>query len=119
MLGTTLTLPHADGDIVVTKINQDGYGSEYMFRNSTGQMRVKVRHSERKATAQTAAIDRHNVEITQTVFGVDDAADLQRKVYIVIEQEPSDTDIKLVDALCDWLIATAGANITSLLNWSS
>lgn len=119
MLGTTLTLPHADGNVVCTKINQDGYGSEYMFRDANGQVKVKVRHTERKAKGETPAADRHNVEVVRTIFGTDGDADQIRKVYIVIEQEPGDTDIKDTDALCDWLIATAGANITALLNWSS
>jgi len=32
---------------------------------------------------------------------------------------PSETDVKLVDALADWLIATANANVTSLLGKES
>lgn len=114
MFGNTLTLPHADGNIVCVKINQDAYTSEYMFRNATHQVVVKIRHTETKSGQ-----DRHNVEVTQTVFATESVAEIVRKVYIVLEQSKSDTDVKLTDALADWLIATADAAVTSLLAWES
>lgn len=119
MLGETLTLPHADGNIVLEKINQGNYGSEYLNRTSLGETRVRIRHSVRKAPTGTLAADRHNVEVIQTVYATETTDEIVRKTYIVMEQAPSDVDVKLVDALCDWLIATADANILSLLQWSS
>lgn len=119
MLGTTIVFPHADGNITVTKINQDGYGSEYMYRDATGQIRVKIRHSVRKANGVMPAADRHNVEWVRTIFGVDGEPDQIRKIYFVIEQEPSDTDVKDIDCICDLAIASSGAFVTSLLGWSS
>lgn len=114
MFGNTLTIPHADGNIVCVKINQDGYSSEYLFRDATMQVSAKIRHTETKA-----GMDRHNVEFTQTVFATAEAAEIVRKVYIVLEQSKGDMDVKLTDALSDWLIATANANVTSLLGWES
>jgi hypothetical protein len=114
---STLTLPHADGNIVCTKINQDGYCSEYLARTSVHEYRVKIRHTTRKVDNVT--VDRHNVEIVQTVFAAGEVAEYTRKVYIVLEQQPKDTDVKNTDALADWLIATANVNVTSLLNWES
>jgi hypothetical protein len=57
--------------------------------------------------------------VVQTVYAVGEVAEFTRKVYIVVEQLPSDNDVKLADALADWLIATADANLTSLNNWES
>lgn len=121
MLGDTLTLPHADGNIVCSKINQDAYSSEYLNRSALIETKVKVRHSHVKANAQagTPAKDRHNVEVTQTIFATAEVAEYQRKFYIVMEQLASDTDVKLADSLCDWLIASADAKLVSLLGWES
>lgn len=110
----TLTIPHADGNIVLTKINQDGYSSEYRFRNSVHEVKAIIRHTETKAGK-----DRHNVEFSQTIFATESVAEISRKVYIVLEQSKSDVDVKLTDALADWLIASSDAAIASLLGWES
>jgi len=119
MLADPFVLPHADGNVSCVKINNDAYSSEYSYRSATQQVRVKVRHSQTKGTAETPSKDRHNVEVVQTIFATAEAAEVSRKVYIVIEQAPNDTDVKLTDALADWLIATANANVSKLLNWES
>lgn len=119
MFGSTFVLPHADGNVTAVKVNQDGYSSEYLVRSSTSEYKISIRHSKRKATATTAAADRHNVEVVQTVFAAGEVPEFTRKVYVVIEQKPGDLDIKNADALADWLIASAGANLLSLLGWES
>lgn len=119
MLADPFVLPHADGNISCVKINNDAYSSEYSYRSATQQVRIKARHSQTKGTADSPAKDRHNVEVVQTIFAAGEAAEYSRKAYIVIEQLPGDTDVKLVDALADWLIASANANVGKLLNWES
>lgn len=114
MFGTSITLPHSGGNIVCGKINQDGYTGEYRLRSATQQVSFTVRHTTTKT-----GLDRHNVEVIQQVYATGETAEVRRKVYIVMEQAPSDMDITLVDALCDWLIASAGANSTLLLQWGS
>lgn len=117
--GSTFTLPHADGNVVAVKINQDGYASEYLIRSATSQYTIRIRHSKTKATASRPSYDRHNVEVTQLVFATAEVAEFERKTYVVIEQLPGDLDVKNLDALSDWLIATSNANILSLLGWES
>lgn len=119
MLANPLVLPHADGDITCIKINQDSYSSEYLAKSALSETRVRIRHTKTKATADRPSYERHNVELVTTVYKTESAAEYQRKTYIVLEQLPSDMDVKLTDCLCDWLIATANANTTSLLNWES
>lgn len=114
MFGNTLVLPHADGNITLVKINQDQYSSEYMFRNTTHMVTAKIRHTTTKT-----GNDRHNVEISQKIFATQSAEEVNRKVYVVLEQSKTDTDVKLTDALADWLIASTNANVTSLLGWES
>lgn len=114
MLGDTFVLPHADGDITCVKINQDAFGSVYRYVSTTQRVVVTVKHTTTKAGK-----DRHNIEVQQTIFATAEAAEIYRKHYLVLENDPSDLDVKLLDATCDWLIATAGANITKLINWQS
>lgn len=117
MLGSTFVVPHSGGNITCALINQDGYSAEYLFRDATHEVRVKVRHSKVAATATRALHDRHNVEIVETVFASGDVAEYDRKVYVVLENIPSDTDAELADALGDWLIAST--NIEKLIGWES
>lgn len=114
MLGSTFTIPHTDGNIVCVKINQDVYSSEYMYRDEDHEVRVKIRHQQTKGGK-----DRHNVEISETVFETTESLEIARKMYVVLEQAPNDVDVKMLDALADWLIASANANISSLLGWES
>jgi hypothetical protein len=120
MLGDTIVLPQAGGDITLKKINQDAYSSEYLFRDSTSQYRVRVRHTKANATATRPAIyDRHNFEAVQTIFAAGDVAEYERKFYFVIEHLPSDTSVALADAVCDKAILTSNALLVSLLGWES
>lgn len=122
MLGDTFTVPHADGDIVCVKINQDGYSSEYLKRDSGGLFETSVRVRHTVVTGKNGAPDRerHNVEFTQTVYATESEDEFQRKVYVVFEQLSSDGDWKLTDALADWLASGGiGANILKLVGWES
>jgi hypothetical protein len=119
MLGNTLVLPQVGGDITLTKINQDGYSSEYLFRDTTGQYRAKIRHTVTKATAVRPAYDRHNCEVVQTIFASGGVAEYERKFYFVIEVKPGDTSVALADAVADLAILTSNAFLKSLLAWES
>lgn len=122
MLGNTITLTDGAGSpttITVTKINQDQYGGEYLFRSSTSAWRLKVRHSVVKATATRSAYDRHNVEIVQTIFAVGDTPEFQRKTYLVMENLPADGDLLAPKFLSNFMSGSSWANLTSLQNWES
>lgn len=119
MFGNTLTLTIAGVATVMTKIKEQDYSSEYMFRDSTHQLVAKIRHSRTKATADRPSYDRHNFEVVETIFATDTAAEYQRKFYTVQEQLASDTDVDLADSVCDWLIASTDASLVSLLGWES
>jgi len=118
MFGNTLTLPHPDGNVVLKLINQDGYSSEYLFRDTTHQYVMRIRHTKTKANGKPSK-DRHNVEIVETIFAVGDVAEVERKFYFVIEQAPNDLSVKNVDAVADLLIATSNAFPVALLAWES
>lgn len=120
MFGNTLTLTIAGVATVMTKIDGgNNYSSEYMFRNSTHQYNAKIRHSRTKASALRPSYDRHNFEIVETIFASGSVAEYQRKFYFVQEQLPSDTNVDMADAVCDWAIASSDAALTSMLGWES
>lgn len=118
MLANTYVL---DGtvDITVTRVNQDSYGSEYRFRDATSETRMRIRHSVVKATATAVQRDRHNVEITQTIFATDDVPEYIRKAYIVYEHKPGDTDLDVWKYVCAFCTESSFAKMANLMNWES
>lgn len=119
MLANTLVLPQSGGNITMTKINQDSYSSEFLFRDATSQYRARVRHTKTAAKGTKPAYDRHNFEVVQTVFASGEVAEYERKFYFVIEHLPSDTSVLLADAVADYCIASTNAFLTQLLGWES
>lgn len=119
MLGDTLVLPQAGGNITLNLINQDSYSSEYLFRDATSQYRAKVRHTTTAAKNGRPAYDRHNFEVVQTVFAAGEVAEYERKFYFVAEHLPSDTSVALADAVADLAIANTNAFLNSLYGWES
>lgn len=119
MFGNTFVLPRAGGDITCVKINQDQYKGEYLFKNTTHQFRILIRHSKVVGKNGAPDYDRHNVEVVRTIFAAGAVAEYYQKAYFVVELLPGDTDVTLMDAIADWCIATSNANLTSLNGWES
>lgn len=119
MFGNTLTLTINAVAIVMNKIREQDYSSEYLFRDGTHQVVAKIRHSRTKASAITPSYDRHNFEVVQTIFADGTDPQFQRKFYFVQEQLASDTDVEMANAVCDWAIASSNASLVSLLGWES
>lgn len=118
---STFVLPQSGGDITMNKINQDGYTTEYLFRNTTDEYRAKVRHSvvNRGSKASPDLYDRHNVEVVRTTFAAGAVPETYAKAYFVLEQKAANTSVLLMDALADWAIATTDENLVDLLEWQS
>jgi hypothetical protein len=76
----------------LVRINQDKYSSEYLLRSATDEIRFFVRNTSYIDRKRGVTIDRHNVEIVQTVFPVaPSTTSLVRKTYTVIENQVGDT----------------------------
>lgn len=59
MLANTLTLTINSVAKVLTRINQDNYGSEYRLMSTSERITLKIRHSTQ--TSGGAVFDQHNV----------------------------------------------------------
>lgn len=119
MLGDTITLTVGGGPKVLNKINQDSFGSEYLLRESTQEFRMRIRHSKVAPKGLVPGMDRHNAELSQTIFGSDGAPDEVKTTYIVIQEQPRTQDKTLSLALYSWLSASSGATVDKLLTWQS
>lgn len=119
---TTLTV-NSVAKALVRIDSGDKYSSEYLLRSTVNEFRLKIRNSTYRDKARNVLVDRHNVELTETVFPVAPAIlSTIRKTYMVIENQQGDT---LTDptynaaALFAWLTASSNANITKLMNFES
>lgn len=119
MLGDTIVLPIGGINVTCRKVNQDQYSAEYRFRSSDNQYVVRVRHSQTKATNGSPAKDRHNFEVVETVFATSTTPEITRKAYWVWEHVPSDTNLAIVDAIGDMIIANSNDLVTKMGNWES
>lgn len=119
MLGDTLVLPCPAGNLTLQKINQDGYSSEYLLKQTLSEVRARVRHSKVKATATEPEYDRHNIEVVETVYATDEVPLYKRKVYMVFECKLGDSSVENIDGLCDYLIASADAKVIAMMGWNS
>lgn len=106
---------------VLPRIADDGYTSEYYLRGTLDDFRLKIRHSSFVDKARgNRKVDRHNVELTHTVFPVAPGTIATvRKMYTVLENDS-------VDGLTDPLNFALGLaafhtspTITKLINWES
>lgn len=91
MFSNTITLTINAVDRVMTRVNQDNYGSEYQFRSGTEKLNMKIRHSVDSTGGQK--FNRHNVYTEWTIFAT--PTTLQRVftyTFTVRELEGSDPE---------------------------
>lgn len=115
MIAEPLTVTVSGTPIALMKINQDNYSSEWFLRTAGGEFRAFVRNSSFKDRARAVMVDRHNVELRQTIFGVSPAPDTVYKTYFVMEV---DRGTALIDSisLASGLFTRAQASSNALLN---
>jgi len=120
MFSDTITLTVNAVAKVLTKINQDGYSSEYLLRSSTESYSLKIRNSKFLDKSRGENRDRHNVEIVHTVFPVAPATQSTvRKYYFVAENGEFDNTTDMVNFMLGSAGFQTSTNSTKLLNWES
>lgn len=118
MLGDSITITVNAIAKPMKKINQDNYSAEYLFRETTGEYRLKVRHSNEKSSTGKVPMDRHNVEFSHTRFATGEQPAATTVVSTTI-RNPKDADAVAVDHLSDGLADFVKANAALLVGWES
>lgn len=102
------------------RINQDSFGSEYYLREATQDFRMKIRHLVESPRADKTVFERHNCELTYTLFSTDPTVpDLVEQIYFVLrnrKQDPAATVAKLGDMMTAFMTNTHFQDLVSWVN---
>lgn len=106
---------------VLTKINQDGYSSEYLLQAEGSEYRLRIRNSSYNDKSRgNKRVNRHNVEIVYTIYPVAPSTiSTIRKSYVVFENDNGDTLTDPVKVAAGLLTFLTEANLTKLINFES
>lgn len=83
----------------------------YKFKDSTEQYLMSIRHSVTKQGR-----NRHNVEVTHTVWATTEVPEHVCKSYFVMELSPFDESVTIPAALCAFLTASTNAVLGELVD---
>jgi len=104
----------------LVRVNQDQYSSEYRLRSATEEHRLFIRNSSYLDKKRGVMIDRHNFELTWTVFPVAPATlSTIRKTYAVVENQVGDTLTDPMKTAAGLFAFLTEANITKSMNSES
>lgn len=103
----------------LSKINQDKYSSEYLLRETGSEYRARIRHSSFVDKARGVTVDRHNVELTQTIFATSTDPQINKKAYIVFENDSRDAATSSQKFVAGYAAFMTEANVLKLVNWES
>lgn len=119
----TFTDIHGTEDVVLRRVNQDKYSSEYKLLTDAKLYRLFIRNTTRVDKATKLAYERHNVEFTEQVFpAVVGSPPIMRKAYFTFEVQLGDVltgPVQLATGLLGWAIADSSANLTKLVGSES
>lgn len=123
MLGDTITLDlsltETPEEIVLKKVNQDGYSAEYRLKEADREHVVLIRHTKENAKLKGKSVDRHNVTYTQNIFPTELAPlGETRQAYAVIRVNPEvpNSDNEPIVAA---VMAFTKENADKILDWES
>lgn len=106
---------------VLTKVRSDDYSSEYRLRTAgVDEFRFFIRNSSYRDKTTGRMVDRHSVELTQTILPVAPSEiPTVRKMYNVLENQQVDTIADPAKFGVGFVGFLTEANITKLLNFES
>lgn len=111
MLANTLTLTVNSVAKVLTRVNQDNFGSQYQLISATEKYVLKIRHSV-STSKGNQLFDTHNVLVEHTVFATPTTLEKTMTVSTTLRGQvgtaPGDLD-NLSDALGVLVAANAAA----------
>lgn len=121
MFSDTITITINSVAKVLTRVNQDGYSSEYLLRGSLDEFRMRIRNTTYvDKTRGNRQVDRHACELIHTVYPVAPATiGTVRKSYQVIENDRVDGISEPLNFVLGFVAFFTNTNVTKMLNWES
>lgn len=103
------------------RINQDGYSSEYLLKEASGEYRLRIRNTSYLDKARgNRKVDRHNVELTHTIYPVAPAVFPEiRKVYTVFENDVGGDTVLATKTVAGLSAFLTEANALKMANFES
>lgn len=114
MFANTLTLTIAGAPKVLTRINQDGYGSEYQFNGSADSIVMKIRHSTEKADATGFQMKRHNVYVERTIFATATTLKRVQSATVTLRGGSAESPTLAADLMAGVFVLLDAAMLTGL-----
>lgn len=102
------------------KINQDNYGSEYYLQETLQEFRVRIRHArEKKPVGGALQVERHNVELTHTVYATVSTPEITVVEYVTIRNDSNNTAANMgyINGALTGLLTTGF--VSDLRGWQS
>lgn len=118
--GSTITVTVNAIAKILNRINQDNYGSEYLLKESLQEFRIRIRHQTENAKNGEQPFERHQFELTQTVFATATDPEIVRQAYSVFRSRKNDSLTSvgyLTAAAVDYL--DSGTVQADLLTWQN
>jgi hypothetical protein len=75
MFANTLTVTVNAVAKVLTRVNQDNYGSVYVLKETDGEWKLQFRNSTEKGAVGVQDIDRHNMFLERTIYATPTVAE--------------------------------------------
>lgn len=121
MFADTITITINSVARILTRVNQDGYSSEYLLRDALSEFRLTIRNTSYvDKTRGGRKVDRHTCQLIQTVYPISPAtAGTVRKSYQVIENDQLDGVTEPLNFTLGFIGFFTNTNITKMLNWES
>nr|UJQ85520.1 MAG: putative coat protein [Leviviridae sp.] len=115
---TTITISTVGKTL--NKINQDNFGSEYLYRSSTEEVRLRIRHQNESAKVGVTPFERHNLEMIHTVFAVAPAVvNTERRYSFTARVKRGDDPASALASAKGLIGFLTDANVTKAIGWES
>ena len=119
MLGDTITVTINAVAKTLSKINQDGYASEYFLKEALSEFRLRVRHTKDRVSAGSKERHRHQISLMETVYATSTVPQFDRVStisFVSTFDDPAANQGYNTVGLEAW---GTQANIVKLANWES
>lgn len=117
MLGDTISMTIGGTARVLSKINEGNGSSEYYLKISTGEFRVKIKHSKDRVSGNALPRDRHVITLSEKIYPTPTTFELNRTCSVTIVGDYLDDAGLQADNLVGLEGYVTKANAVKLINY--